>query len=176
MIGCSIPSRSQRGVRTAPAYRRAYHRPIGIDATTTASIACPRARVSAYAADPDNAPEWYSNIERIRWLTPRPLATGSRVEFVARFLGRHLTYVYEFRVWEPGERLVMATDEGPFPMETTYVWEDAGGGATRMTLRNRGEPHGFSRLARPLLERAVERANRRDLERLKRILEAPEPT
>jgi hypothetical protein len=57
-------------------------------------------------------------------------------------------------------------------METTYTWHDAPGGGTRMTLRNRGEPSGFSRLAAPFMARAVRRANANDLLRLKELLEA----
>ena len=41
-----------------------------------------------------------------------------------------------------------------------------------MGLRNRGEPSGFSRIAAPVMERAVRRANRKDLAALKRILES----
>ena len=98
------------------------------------------------------------------------MAVGSRIAFVARFLGKRLAYTYEIRELLPAERLVMSTDEGPFPMETTYEWADVPGG-TRMTLRNRGEPAGFSRVAAPFMARAMRRANRKDLERLKSILE-----
>ena len=91
--------------------------------------------------------------------------------FVARFLGRRLAYTYEVREHVAGERLVLATADGPFPMETTYEWADAPGG-TRMTLRNRGRPSGFATVAAPALTAAMRRANRKDLERLKRILEA----
>ena len=91
---------------------------------------------------------------------------------MASFLGRHLAYTYEVRELVPGERLVMSTADGPFPMETTYSWEDAPGGGTRMTLRNRGEPSGFSKAAAPMLGAALRHANRKDLARLKRILEA----
>ena len=55
-------------------------------------------------------------------------------------------------------------------METTYTWEDAGPGATRMTMRNRGEPAGFSRIAAPMLARSMRRAMTKDLERLRAIL------
>jgi hypothetical protein len=56
-------------------------------------------------------------------------------------------------------------------METTYTWEDAAAGTTRMTLRNRGEPAGFKAMAAPLMARAMRRANEKDLRRLKEILE-----
>ena len=45
-----------------------------------------------------------------------------------------------------------------------------------MTLRNRGEPSGFSKLTSPMLTAAMRRANRADLGRLKRILEARAPS
>jgi hypothetical protein len=65
----------------------------------------------------------------------------------------------------------MSTRQGPFPMETTYTWEPLGPASTRMTLRNRGEPSGFSRALAPFMARAVRRANRADLARLGEILE-----
>lgn len=143
-----------------------------VDIHTEIEIARARAEVAAYAADPENATAWYENIKAIEWQTPRPLALGSRIAFVASFLGRRIAYTYEVSEHLPGERFVMSTAEGPFPMETTYTWEDAGDGATRMTLRNRGEPAGFGKLTAPFVARAMRHANGKDLRRLKSLLEA----
>ncbi len=143
-----------------------------VDVLTETEIARPRAEVAAYAAEPANATAWYENIKRAERLGEGPPAVGLRVEFVAGFMGRTLAYTYELVDYEQGTRLVMRTADGPFPMETTYTWEDAGDGRTRMTLRNRGEPAGFSKLAAPVLAAAMRRANRRDLARLKQLLEA----
>jgi hypothetical protein len=104
--------------------------------------------------------------------TDPPVRVGSTMDFVARFLGRRLAYTYEVVELVPGERLVMRTTQGPFPMETTYTWEPVDEASTRMTLRNRGEPAGFARVAGPVLATAIRRANRRDLANLRRILEA----
>src|SRR4051794_41687271 len=130
-----------------------------VDVVTEIEIRRPRGDVAAYASDPDNATRWYRNIDAVQWETPKPLAVGSRLAFVARFLGRRLAYTYEVRELVPGERFVMSTAEGPFPMETTYSWEAAGEG-TRMTLRNRGEPSGFASVAAPVMAAAMRRANR----------------
>jgi uncharacterized protein YndB with AHSA1/START domain len=143
-----------------------------VDVLTETLIDRPCDQVSAYAGNPDHAPEWYVNIKSVEWKTPPPLGVGSRVAFVAHFLGRRLAYTYEIVELVPGERLVMRTAEGPFPMETTYTWEPEGERRTRMTLRNRGAPAGFSRLVAPIMAAAMRRANRKDLGRLKAILEA----
>jgi uncharacterized membrane protein len=142
-----------------------------VDVTTRIVIGRPRAQVAAYASDPDNATAWYRNIDAVDWRSAPPLREGSRIAFRARFLGRTLAYTYEVREHVPGERFVMRTAEGPFPMETTYTFRDAAAG-TEMTLRNRGEPAGFARVAAPVLARAMERANRADLRRLKEIIES----
>lgn len=143
-----------------------------VDVVTETQIERPPAEVADYAGDPSNAPTWYVNIKSIEWETEPPVQLGSRMAFVAHFLGKRLAYTYEVVEMVPGERLVMRTAEGPFPMETTYTWEPVGEDATRMTLRNRGQPAGFSKLIAPLMSRAMRRATSKDLAALKALLEA----
>lgn len=142
-----------------------------VDVTTSIEIARPRQVVAAYAADPDHVRDWYANIDRVTWETEKPLGIGTRLAFVARFLGRTLSYTYQVTDFVPAERLVMATAEGSFPMETTYTWADLPGRGTQMTLRNRGTPSGFAGLTALFMVAAMRRANRKDLAALKSLLE-----
>ena len=142
-----------------------------VDVLSEIRIDRPRAEVAAYACDPENATSWYENIQTVEWKSPKPLTVGSQIAFVAHFLGRRLEYTCEVKEVVAGERFVMATSEGPFPMETSYSWADSPGGGTEMALRNRGEPTGFSKLAAPLIAAAMRRANRKDLQKLKSLLE-----
>ena len=144
---------------------------MSVDVVTGVEIGRPVEVVAAYALDPTNAPEWYANIESVEWQTAPPAQVGSKVAFVARFLGRRLAYTYELVELVPNERLVMRTAQGPFPMETTYTWRSTDVARTEMTLRNRGEPSGFSTLTAPFMARAMARANRKDLDALRLILE-----
>ncbi len=144
---------------------------MAVDVLTQIVITRPAEVVAAYAADPSNAPAWYANITSITWETSPPLRPGSRVAFTARFLGRQLAYTYEITDFHPAERLVMRTAQGPFPMETTYTWRALDDRSTQMTLRNRGEPAGFSKLTAPIMTIAIRRANRKDLRTLRAILE-----
>lgn len=142
-----------------------------VNVQTETLIDIPRAAVSEYASNPENAPLWYANINSARWRTAPPLTVGSLVAFTAHFMGRHLEYVYEITELIPGEMLVMRTSQGPFPMQTTYTWSDEGG-STRMTLRNSGEPSGFSAVAGAFMAPMMRRAMRKDLKNLKAILES----
>ena len=143
-----------------------------VDVVTEISILVNRNKVAEFSANPDNAPVWYVNIKSVQWKTPRPLAVGTQIAFIAHFLGRLLSYVYEIRELIANEKLVMSTSDGPFPMETTYTWEAIDDHTTRMTLRNRGKPSGFSKLFAPLMAYMMRSANNKDLKLLKQILES----
>lgn len=143
-----------------------------VDVTVETTIEVPLSRVADFSGDPGNAPRWYANIRSVRWVDAPPVRVGSHLDFVAHFLGRELAYTYEVVELTPGRSMTMRTAQGPFPMATTYTWEALGPSRTRMTLRNHGEPAGFSRVAAPIMGRAVRRATTKDLARLKRLLES----
>jgi uncharacterized membrane protein len=149
---------------------------MAIDVTTQIVIDRPRQEVAAYAADPTHAPEWYENIESVVWKTDPPVRIGSKMDFVAHMMGRRLAYTYEVTELIPGEKLVMRTAQGPFPMETTYTWESAGegktGSSTLMKLRNRGMPSGFAKVGSRLMAAVVRRETNKNLKALKVLLEA----
>jgi hypothetical protein len=146
--------------------------PVAVDVITEIDIDRPRHEVAGYAADPSNTAAWYVNIKSVEWHGDPELRVGAKIDFVAEFLGRRLSYTYEVVEYETDESLSMTTRDGPFPMRTEYRWSDGPNGGTRMTLRNTGTPAGFGRVTAPVMSAAMRRANRKDLALLKRILES----
>jgi uncharacterized protein YndB with AHSA1/START domain len=142
-----------------------------VNVKTETLIKAPVEKVFSFAADPDNAPKWYVNIKSAEWRTTKPLAIGSHIAFKAQFMGKQLAYIYEIKELVPNQKLVMATADGPFPMETTYLFEKAEANSTKMTLINRGTPSGFSKLFSPFMAMMMRKANTKDLALLKQILE-----
>jgi uncharacterized membrane protein len=143
-----------------------------VDVLTEITINAPIENVSAYAMNPDNATHWYENINSAVWITDKPLIVSSKIAFKARFLYKDLSYTYEIKELETNKLLVMQTADGPFPMQTTYTFEPITKQSTKMTLRNTGNPKGFSLLFKPIMTWAMKRANNKDLKKIKEILEA----
>jgi uncharacterized membrane protein len=144
---------------------------MSVDVSSEIVIERPPGIVSAYVSDPTNAPTWHDHIKSAGWRSEPLVHVGSRVAFIAEFLGRKLEFTYEIVEFIPGEKLVMRSVEGPFPMETTYAFEETREGHTKMTMRNHGEPSGVSKLMTPMIASAMRSANEKDLAKLKNILE-----
>src|SRR4029453_13175228 len=142
-----------------------------VDVLTGVEIERPRSEVADYVSDLDNATAWYENIKKVEGKSPKALGGGAEGACEARFLGRTMAYTYEIKEYVPGQSLVMSTAAGPSPMETSYRFSETPSGATLVKLRNRGRPSGFGTIVAPAMAGAMKRANRRDLARLKWILE-----
>ena len=145
-----------------------------VNVSTKIVIKRPVDIVSRYASDPDNATQWYANIKSVEWKTSKEIRVGSKIGFIAQFLGKHLIYTYEIAAFIPNQKFVMRTADGPFPMETTYLWKRLSENETEMTLINQGSPSGFSKFIAPFVSLAMRNANRKDLSRIKQILENKE--
>ncbi len=143
---------------------------MAIDISAEVAIDRSRADVAAFAMDPLNDPAWIGGVVESKALSDRPFGRGTKVARVAKFMGRRMEYTTEAVEYEPGAGVTMQADS-PFPMTIRYEFLERDGG-TLARIRVRGEGSGFYRLAAPLLAMAVRRNVSRDLESLKRLLEA----
>jgi len=143
---------------------------MSIDVSVETTIGRPREEVARFVMDPANDPVWIGGISEARTVTDGPLAPGSRVARAASFLGKRIEYVNEIDELMPGERLVMHSVAGPFPMRITYEFADREGGAVAR-IRVEGDAGGFYAVGAPLLRRKVRRSVAADLATLKGLLE-----
>jgi hypothetical protein len=144
---------------------------MSVDVTVEQPIARDRETVASFAMDPANDLRWIGALSSARVLSPGPVGAGTRVERVARFLGRRIEYVNEITAYEPGRGLKMRSVRAPFPMTVEYDFEDAGDGATLARIRAGGETGRYYALAGPLLSFMVRRGIARDLRALKRAVD-----
>jgi uncharacterized protein YndB with AHSA1/START domain len=132
----------------------------------------PPEEVFAYVANPQNLPEWSGLAIEVKD-APEPLSEGDTFTAVGKFLGRRFETSYERIYIEPSRRYTDRAKGGPVPDQNwTYTFEEIPAGTTRLTRAVEGEPGGFFKPADPLIERALKRQVRADLETIKDLLEA----
>ena len=137
---------------------------MSVDVTATVHVARDPTTVAAFMTDPANDARWIGGLREAELLTDPPIGIGSRVRRVASFLGRRIVYVNEIETLD-ATHLDMHSIEAPFPMHITYRFEPAPQGGTTVSNHVRG---GGPRVLAPLVRRNV----RRDLERLRDLLES----
>ncbi len=133
----------------------------------------PREEVFAYVANPQNLPEWSGMVLEVHEETEGQLQEGGRLTVVAKFLGRRFETPYEWTSHDPDRLFKDRAAGGPIPdQDWTYTFEEVSESTTRLTRKVEGEPGGFFKFADPLIERALKRQVRADLETLKDLLGA----
>jgi uncharacterized membrane protein len=141
------------------------------DIRSNVTIHCRKIRIWEYVSDPDNAPEWHEHITSVEWKTPKPAKLGSQINFTVRFVKRTFTYTCGITEWVPLEHVTLETVEGPFPVKIICSLRSLNENTTRITLRSAITLKGVSRLFSRLIAWMVKKANRRDLKKLKALLE-----
>jgi uncharacterized protein YndB with AHSA1/START domain len=137
----------------------------------TTDVNRPVEEVFSYLTDPANLPEWQSGATEARLEGSGPVAVGSRMVEVRKFLGKRIESTLEVTEYEPNRRFAFRVVSGPVPFRVDHTFESVDG-RTRIHVAGEGEPGGFFRLAEPLVIKAVERETKKDFETLKDLLEA----
>jgi hypothetical protein len=128
--------------------------------------------VFACLANPQNDPEWSGAADEMHVTSEGPVGIGTTVRQVGHFLGRRLELTLKVHVYEPNQRLGMTVVGGPLRFAGVRRVEPVPEG-TRVTFSGGGKSGGLFKLAEPLLEAAAGRQLRRDLAKLKQVLEPP---
>src|SRR5215213_589828 len=140
---------------------------MAIDVLVKTEIDRPRKEVATYAFDPDNDPLWIGGIKEAHLLTRRPVGLGTRVQRLAKFMGKTIDYVLEVTDFETDRLMVMKSLKSPFPMKVTYRFDDLDNNKTLAQIRVEGSSKGFYKLTDFLMAPMVRRNLKQDLERLK---------
>jgi hypothetical protein len=139
--------------------------------TTDIVINLPREKVAEFATNPDTVYLWYAPIRSVEWQSPPPLQVGSKLAVTIEWFGLLLQNSFQVVEYIPGQKLIVRSVNEIFQLEITLGWHAIDGRTTRMTIRSRGLPVGFSKVLTPLIAWVVKRINHRDLKFLKRLLE-----
>ena len=130
-------------------------------AELTIEIARAPEDVFAYLLDVSHLPDWQADVKSAR------LRDG-RVEESRSLLGREIHTTLEIVEQDEPHLFTLRAIDSPVPIEVRHELEPVGDG-TRLTVTVESDVPGF---AAGLVARRAERQFRRDLERLKQILES----
>jgi len=134
-------------------------------------IECSRDEVFAALTNFDRIPDWNSSVVEVRWESESPLAVGSTLVYVGKFLGRVFESDAQVTEFVPGSKFSSKSISGPFYLEVENILESRDGG-TRITSNFRGESRGFFKLAEPVMVRLSKNLFETSTDNLKALLEA----
>jgi uncharacterized protein YndB with AHSA1/START domain len=117
----------------------------------------------------ERLPEWQASA--VDAAAEGPLGEGTRIRETRRLMGREFHVVHEVTAYEPPHRFDLQSVEGPIPLSVSHTLEPSGGG-TLLEVVGEAKPRGMLRFAGAGIAKAAEAEFRRDLEKLKELLEA----
>jgi len=133
-------------------------------------IKVPVEQVFAFVSDFENGPKWLSAQREVR-TSGGPLRVGLTVTEVAVFMGRRIDTTGTVIDYESNRRVAFSLDSAAARGEVHRTFEPTPEG-TRFTEKLELQWRGLSRLAGPVADAMVRRLRRRDLQRLKHLLES----
>ena len=144
-----------------------------INVTIRTEIDVPAADAFAYVEDFSNNAAWQSGIKSTVWTSPPPIQPGSTFDQTADY--KDTVTSYEITAIEPGHAITTESRAGAtFPIVVTRTVVPLSESRCRITVDLVGYPHGFRRLIKPLVVKAVRDSVEADYRRLKRLLEPVE--
>jgi uncharacterized protein YndB with AHSA1/START domain len=124
--------------------------------------------VFALLTDIGRLPEWQGSA--LSAAAEGPLGEGTRIRETRRFVGREFRVVNEVTAYDPPHRFDVQSVEGPIPLTISHTLEPSGGG-THLEVVGEAKPKGMLRFAAAGVAKSAEAEFRRDLEKLKELLE-----
>ena len=145
-----------------------------ITAAHTVDIEKPVEEVFDFVADQANEPKWHTDVLQVSPATP--LSPGGTVTWLVKFMGKN-TYVSDVTTYEPPQRIVLTTREGPLKPILPHSFESHNGGP-RYTRQVRIPLGGAFRVVGPIMRitGAASRRNSRFAQNLRTLLEGTERT
>jgi uncharacterized protein YndB with AHSA1/START domain len=123
-------------------------------------------------SDPENAPKWSPNALEETLTSPRPVRVGSTRRAVVKTLGGRTAENHAVcTAFDLNRRIAWRSTSAPVPFEVTVNFIPHDGG-TRVDSIWTWEPKGLLRPAAPLLDLMFRRAMQRDIDGLRRMMEA----
>ena len=142
-----------------------------VTAKTSVDIDRPADEVFRFVSELPNNPRWQRGMRACRWTSDPPHGVGSTYEQEARFLGKDVRNSFRVTALDPGRRIIFESTGGSFPLAVTRTVAPLGAGRCRFTEAVEGDARGYYRVADPVLQLLVRASIKRDLPRLKALLE-----
>jgi 2-polyprenyl-6-methoxyphenol hydroxylase-like FAD-dependent oxidoreductase/carbon monoxide dehydrogenase subunit G len=128
--------------------------------------------VFSYATDLSRFPEWQGNVVSAQWDDSAPLGVGSRAAVIRRVGPRTLATTEEItELSPPRSSTVRGVGCSTTAIAKTTIEPLDNGNRSRVTITFEFEANGIGRLLLPLVIRQVRKQLRRNVEKLKAVLE-----